>query len=597
MFIESLNYPFDTKAILRKRRSIRKELSLQKDLKDIRVAVLGGSTTSDILNFVEIFLLNTGFRPTFFESEYGIYFEDVVVDNSELRAFKPDIVFIHTTHVNLINAPDLFSSDTEVESCLRAEMEYYEAIWSKLSEEFDCLVIQNNFDLPFMRSLGNLDSTEIYGKTNFLNRLNLEFSNAARQNPKLIINDINYLSFQVGLNQWYDPDYWYSYKMAVSPLGCIYLGHAIAKLICAAYGKTRKCLVLDLDNTMWGGVIGDDGLEGIKIGQETPQGEAFTAFQEYCKELNERGILLAVCSKNELDNAQGGFSHPDSVLKLDNFTSFQANWDPKPGNIENIAAEINIGLDSLVFVDDNPAERALVSAQLPPVATPDVGNEVSHFAEFIEREGYFEVTNISRDDVKRAVSYADNQQRAKYKTKFADYNEFLESLEMKAEIGPFSPTYLDRITQLTNKTNQFNLTTKRYTFAEMQAMAESPEYITLYGRLEDRFGDNGLITVVTGKLNENQVHIDLWFMSCRVLKRDMELAMLDALVLKAIENGSDELFGYYYQTQKNGMVADHYSKLGFKLVSEAEDQSSSVWKLELKSYETRNKNIKEIEYV
>ena len=168
---------------------------------------------------------------------------------------------------------------------------------------------------------------------------------------------------------------------------------------------------------------------------------------------------------------------------------------------------------------------------------------------------------------------------------------------MKAEIGSFSPTYLDRITQLTNKTNQFNLTTKRYTFAEMQAMAESPEYITLYGRLEDRFGDNGLITVVTGKLNENQVHIDLWFMSCRVLKRDMELAMLDALVLKANENGSDELFGYYYQTQKNGMVADHYSKLGFKLVSEAKDQSSSVWKLELKNYEMRNKNIKEIEYV
>ena len=266
MFMQSLNYPFDTKAILRKRRSIRKELSLQKDLKDIRVALLGGSTTSDILNFVEIFLLNAGFMPTFFESEYGKYFEDVVVDDSELRAFKPDIVFIHTTHVNLINAPNLFSSDAEVESCLRAEMEYYEAIWSKLSEELNCLIIQNNFDLPFLRSLGNLDSTEIYGKTNFLNRLNLEFSSAARQNPKLIINDINYLSFQVGLNQWYDPDYWYSYKMAVTPLGCIYLGHAITKLICAAYGKTRKCLVLDLDNTMWGGVIGDDGLESITIG-------------------------------------------------------------------------------------------------------------------------------------------------------------------------------------------------------------------------------------------------------------------------------------------------------------------------------------------
>lgn len=597
MSLESLNYPFDIKEILRKRKSIRAELLLQPDLADVKIALLGGSTTSEIRSIAELFLLKSGFRPIFLESEYAKYFEDVIVDDSTLRAFKPDIAFVHTTQINLINAPRMFDSEEKVEECLKAEMARYQAIWNKLSDELDCIVIQNNFDLPLSRSLGGLDSTETFGKTNFLMRLNLEFARAARQNPKLVIQDIHYLSAQIGLDKWFDREYWFSYKMAVSHVGTVHLAHSLAKLVRAAYGKTRKCLVLDLDNTMWGGVIGDDGMYGIKIGQENAQGEAFTAFQQYCRELNERGILLAVCSKNELDNAQQGFSHPDTVLKLENFTSFQANWDPKPGNIERIATEINIGLDSFVFIDDNPAERALVSAQLPPVAVPDVGTEVSRFAEFIEREGYFEVTRINRDDTQRAAFYADNHERAVHQSQFADYSEFLASLDMKAEIGAFSTTYLDRIAQLTNKTNQFNLTTKRYTLADMEAMAAAPEFITLYGRLADRFGDNGLITVVTGKVINQQVHIDLWFMSCRVLKRDMEHAMLDTLVAKALARGAEEIIGYYYRTQKNEMVAEHYGKLGFELVSKAVDGSASVWKLELGNYEPKNYNIKEIIYV
>ena len=597
MHIESLNYPFDIQYILRKRKSIKSELCQKEGLTDLKIAILGGSTTSEIVSIFELFLLKEGFRPTFYESEYGKYYEDVLIDDTNIRNFRPDIAFIHTTHVNLLNLPELFDTQEKVDFCLKSELDHYYNIWNKLTDDIGCLVIQNNFDLFPIRSLGGLDSTVLFGKTNFITRLNLEFASAARLNPKLIINDIHYLSAQIGLNQWFDTEFWLSYKMAVSHVGTINLAHSLTKLVRAALGNTRKCLVLDLDNTLWGGVIGDDGMHGIQLGKETAQGEAFTAFQLYCEELNKRGILLAVCSKNELINAQQGFTHPDTVLKLKHFTSFQANWEPKPNNIERIATEINIGIDSLVFIDDNPAERALVFAQLPQVAVPNVGSEVIRFAEFIDREGYFEVTGINTDDEQRSSFYADNNERITYQKQFTDYSDFLASLDMKAEIGAFSPTYIDRIAQLTNKTNQFNLTTKRYTLAEIESIAKSPEYITLYGRLADRFGDNGLVTIVSGKINAQQLHIDLWLMSCRVLKRDMEHAMLDALVAKAIERGVIEVLGYYYRTQKNDMVADHFSKLGFDLVAKADDDSNSTWKINLKNYVSINRNIKDITYV
>ncbi|GAB0057780.1 hypothetical protein SIID45300_02112 [Candidatus Magnetaquicoccaceae bacterium FCR-1] len=596
MLTESLDYPFDIKTILRKRKAICQDLLQQPDLRNIRIALLGGSTTAEIRGILELFLLKSGFKPTFFESEYGKYFEDVVIDDTSLRAFKPDVAFIHTTNVNLLFSPKVFDSEERIADSLHKEMARYQAIWNKLITELHCQVIQNNFDLPPTRALGGLDTTEPYGKTHYILRLNLEFARAARQLSGLIINDIHYLSARIGLEQWFDLDYWFSYKMAVTHTGTVHLAHALATLIRAAYGKSRKCLVLDLDNTLWGGVIGDDGVQGIVLGKETPQGEAFTAFQNYCRELNERGILLAVCSKNDLENAQQGLTHPDMILQSDRFTAFKANWHPKPDNIAQIAQEINIGLDALVFVDDNPAERALVKAQLPPVAVPDVGSEVSRFIEFVDREGFFEVPRLNQEDARRTAYYADNAERTLLASQFADYGAFLASLEMKAEIGPFTPVYLDRITQLTNKTNQFNLTTKRCTLAEMQAMAASPDHITLYGRLADRFGDNGLVTVIAAKVERHTAHIQLWLMSCRVLKRDMEHAMLDALVARANQRGIREILGYYHRTAKNGMVADHYGTLGFECVAQAGDGSSSVWRLDPTIHQSRNVSIKDIHH-
>jgi FkbH-like protein len=363
-------------------------------------------------------------------------------------------------------------------------------------------------------------------------------------------------------------------------------------MVLAIYGRTRKCLILDLDNTLWGGVIGDDGPDQIKIGRETAEAEAFTAFQEYCLQLRSRGILLAVCSKNSEAIARQGFEHPDSVLLLDHFSCFKANWEPKHENIKAIASELNIGLNSLVFVDDNPAEREIVSAQLPDVAVPDVGSDVSRFISVLEDGRYFEPVRLSREDLKRAEQYRDNAQRATFQGSFQNYDEYLESLEMSAEVAAFKPVYLDRITQLISKTNQFNLTTRRYTRAQIETIAASPSYISLYGKLTDKFGDNGLISVIIGRKENGILHIDLWIMSCRVLKRGMETVMLDALVAECQVQGISEIRGYYIQTERNGLVAGHYADLGFKL--SGGDDEHQVFRLDLsQGYQPQNRYIKE----
>ena len=398
----------------------------------------------------------------------------------------------------------------------------------------------------------------------------------ARTHSRFLINDIHYLSAQVGQAEWFRSNYWYSFHMAVSPTATVALARNVAAIVKSAYGKSKKCLVLDLDNTLWGGVIGDDGVQNLILGRDHPVGEAFLDFQRYVKGLKRRGVILAVCSKNDAENAKEGFSHPDSVIKLEDFSAFKANWDPKPENIRAIAAQLNIGLDSIVFVDDNPAERDFVAEQLPEVAVPNVGADVSSFAEVLEHEHYFEVDKLVQDDLNRSAYYSSNAERSAGEGKFSDYGEFLASLEMTAEIGSFLPVYLERITQLINKTNQFNLTTRRYTSAEVVAIAQDPGFITLYGRLGDKFGDNGLVSVVIGQVLDETVQLDLWLMSCRVLKREMEFAMFDALVEQCQARGIRKIVGIYIPSKKNGMVAGHYASLGFTAIAGA-SEDRELW--------------------
>jgi len=591
-----LTRPFDVSKILSKRRQIRHVLQNAGKHTEVRLAILGGSTTSELVDILELFLLKEGIQPVFYQSEFGRFYEDAVVDNAALRKFKPEVVLVHTTARNLQHIPEAGESGESVEHKLDLEFERFHSIWTCLQKEIGCLVIQNNFE-PFpQRPLGNLDSVAAFGKNNFICRLNLRLAEHARKMSSwLLINDINYLAAQVGLGEWCEERYWYSYKLALSPTANVALAHNLTKILRAAFGKSRKVLVLDLDNTLWGGVIGDDGLQNLRLGNEAPEGEAFVAFQRYCLELKSQGVLLAVCSKNDLVTAQEGFTHPDSLLKLDDFAAFQANWEPKHENLVRIADSLNLGLESLVFVDDNPAEREIVSAQLEAVAVPDVGSDISRFAEIIDGEGYFEAVHISAEDIARAGLYQANAKREVSLGKFRSYDEYLLSLEMEAEIDVFNDYYLDRIAQLTNKTNQFNLTTTRYTAANLRHIAAAAGYVSLYGRLKDKFSDHGLISVVLGEVKERELHVLLWLMSCRVLKRGMEHAMLDALVAQCQNKGITGIYGRYLRTAKNGMVAKHYEEMGFECVSQSEQEST--WRLDLsRGYENRNRFIQITSY-
>jgi FkbH-like protein len=577
--------------LLLKRKSLRRALLDNPALQKVRIAVLGGSTTSEVVDLLELLLLADGFLPEIYQSDYNRYYEEAVLEPEKLLAFRPNVVYLHTSCLNLRGLPPLGATTSDLEAAVAGELARFRAIWSALEEQLGCQIIQNNFERPPASLLGNLDSVSPGGRTRFVNALNAELARAAAGSRKLLIQDLNAIAAQVGLRSYYDWPRYHAYKILTTPDASLAVARSLTALVRAIYGKSRKCLVLDLDNTLWGGVIGDDGPDNIKIGRETAEAEAFTAFQEYCLALRNRGVVLAVCSKNEEQIAKKGFAHPDSVLKLEHFAAFKANWSPKPENIQAIAAELSLGVESFVFVDDNPAERALVEAQLPAVAVPDVGSDVSGFAAVLEAARYFEPIAISQEDLQRADQYAENSQRAALHAKFADYGEYLASLRMHAEIDGFRPEYLDRIAQLTNKTNQFNLTTRRYTLPEIEGLAKDPGYVTLYGKLSDTFGDNGLISVIVGRKDRSALHLDLWLMSCRVLKRDMELAMLDAVVERARAAGVESIYGYYIKTAKNGMVADHYDKLGFSPEPRQIDGDKRAWVLAVGSYEKRNRYI------
>ena len=586
-------YPYDKDLLMRKQKSIRRELLVRTDVDyiDKRIALLCGSTVDDIKNILELFLLDAGIRPQFYQSEYNKFYEDAVFGNAELDAFQPDIIIVFTSVVNIIERPALGDGYDEVKEKLRMEMGRFTRIWEELTKKFPAaVIIQNNMDLSYETGVGSLDAAEHYGLTRFIESLNRDFADYAVSHENFFLHDLHGLAARIGLLKWHDRFQYYAYKLAMSYDVIPEVSLGLAKIIKGLLGKNKKCLVLDLDNTLWGGIIGDDGMEHIEIGHETPTAEAYTAFQEYVLKLKERGVILAVCSKNEEDIAKSGFNHPDSVLHVEDFVSFHANWKPKNINLRIIAEEINIGTDSLVFIDDNPAERQLVRDTMPEVAVPEVDPvDVFSYMRAIEGAGFFEPVTISEDDRKRNESYRGNIQRRSLEESMQTYDDFLQSLEMEAEIDDFRSVYYDRIAQLTNKSNQFNLTTRRYTRADIEQMANDQHYVTLYGRLRDKFGDNGLISVVIGEKIDDSLHIRLWLMSCRVLKRGMEQMMLDALAARAAADGCKELIGYYYKTAKNKMVSDLYAVFGFEKIMQSGDDT--VWRLDLAGYEKQGKYI------
>jgi FkbH-like protein len=586
--------------LVMRRNSLRRQLSATEGLRELRIAVLGGSTVDHLVNALELLLLANGFRPTFHKGEYGRFYEEAVHEAQHLAEFRPDLVYLHTSCRNIVNLPPVTCTEADLPGYVAAELNRYREIWDSLERNLGCQIVQNNFEAPPYPILGNMDGVAPGGQSRFLAMLNLAFAEEATRRPRLLLQDVHGISADLGLRHWFDWDRYFAYKILLQPEANLTLARSLNAIIRAVYGKSRKVLVLDLDNTLWGGVIGDDGVDKILIGRETPQAEAYTAFQEYCLSLRDRGILLAVCSKNNEDVAKSGFAHPDSILKLEHFSAFRANWEPKHLNIQSIAQELNLGVDSFVFADDNPAEREIVRSQIPSIAVPEIGNEVTRYAEILQAGRYFEPASLSKEDLERAALYAQRSAGLAQQARFATYGEYLDSLEMTAEIDTFKPVYLERIAQLTNKTNQFNLTTRRYTLAQMEAAAADPDTIALYGKLSDKFGDNGLISIVVGRRENETLHMDLWLMSCRVLKRDMEQAMLDAVVERARSRGIRSILGVFIPTAKNAMVKEFYPTLGFEpapLPDANLPEGSTAWKLALAGYTHQNTHIKVLEYM
>ena len=433
--MKELEYPFDAEYIIAKRRAIRRQLLADgRPRIEKKIAVFGGSTTSDIVKTLELFLLDAGIAPSFYESEYAQYFQDAMFPDEQLLAFAPDVVFVHTSNRNVTNYPAITDSEADVEAKLDAEFGKFTAMWDSIREKFGCPIIQNNFEPPFFRLLGNRDAFDHRGRTRFLARLNERFAAYAASHEAFYINDLAWVAADYGLREFSNPLFWNMYKYAMCFEAIPAFAFNTANIIKSIFGRSKKALALDLDNTLWGGVVGDDGVDGIAIGQETGVSQSYYEFQSYLRLLKAQGVILR---------------------------------------------ELNILPDSIVFADDNPAERAIVRAQVPGVTVPEL-DAVENYIAAIDRGGYFEVTSFTADDLKRNEMYKNNAQRAAQQAAFADYGEYLRSLEMTAIIDDFLPVYLERITQLSNKSNQFNLTTRRYTVAEMESVYHNPDYIRLF---------------------------------------------------------------------------------------------------------------------
>lgn len=548
---------------------------------NVRVALLGGATTELLEGPLSLAFEAVGISAQLHCAEYNTLAQEMMDPASATAAFRPEVALVVTTAANVPSWPAAGDTLARVDELAREVATYWLDLCRRLHEHTACEVVINNFHMMPTRPLGNLAAKLPWDASNFLRRVNLYLGDGAPAYVHIV--DVESLSALYGVRQWFDARYWYHAKQPVSFECLAAYVRNIARVVGALYGRTSKCLVLDMDNTLWGGVVGDDGVEGLRLGEGEAVGEAFKAFQQYVLKLKQRGVLLAICSKNDERNALAGLEHPESVLKRGDFVSFQANWEPKPDNIIRIAEDLNIGLDSLVFVDDNPAEREHVRQRLPMVKVIDLPLDPADYSTALDDAGLFEVTAISAEDQQRSVQYVENAARSRLLESTGDYGAYLITLEQKAVIRPFEEVSLDRITQLINKSNQFNLTTLRLSRSQVEERMSDPAAVTMTVRLADRFGDNGLISVIAGTIRDAELDIDLWLMSCRVLKRNVEQLVCNLLVEEARAAGATRLRGVYLPTSRNGLVRDHYSALGFELAAERDD-GSTEWILDVAAH-------------
>jgi FkbH-like protein len=543
--------------------------------KPVRLAILGASTLAHLHAPIRVAGLRRNIWVSTYENDYGQYLQELHDTGSALHEFRPTTILFAFDAYHLTQGVHAALSETDAADAMREASALLQRCWRLAREHFKCPILQQTLLDPFPPLMGNNEHLLPGSRSRFVTELNAALPGmAAAEGVHLLA--VNEAARRDGLAAWHDPALWHRSKQEITPAAGPTYGDMVGRLLAAQQGRSYKCLVLDLDNTVWGGVIGDDGMDGIVIGQGSPLGEGFVAVQEYARELARRGIILAVCSKNDEANAREPFErHPDMVLRLTDIASFRANWDDKPANLRAIAADLNIGLDALVFLDDNPFERNFVREQLPMVAVPEVEDDPALVPAVLADAGYFESLGITDEDRLRTAQYQENRAREELRAGSSDLETYLRGLDMRMVWKRFDTVGQQRIVQLINKTNQFNLTTRRYSDEDVAAIIGDPHSFGLQIRLLDRFGDNGVIAIVIGRRQQPDiVYLDTWLMSCRVLGRQVEPATLNLIADLARALGATRLRGEYIPSKKNAMVRDHYKKLGFTVVADGTDGSS-----------------------
>lgn len=590
--MRELEYPFDSQYILQKHKKLKKELiNNKKNDKKKRIAILSGATVGIFQDILELFLLNHQIYPEFYQGDYYRYYEEGSFGTENLDKFQPEIVYFHISLKNLLPLIEkgLEEKDYEMPNAEDLLSPIKQAILG-VQKRYHCMVIVNNFELPPFRVMGNAEcyhkDSEIY-LIQEANRLLVIF---AEQTGNVYMNDLNYQSAYYGLERWFDHNLWYLYKYPYAMDAIPYVAFNVSNIIKSIYGKNKKVIVLDLDQTLWGGIIGEDGIENISLGIENAKGMYYHEFQKYLKKLMRKGVALTICSKNEEETAKKGFLHSESVLKIEDFVSFQANWKEKSYNIQQIAKELNVLLESMVFIDDSINEREQVLFALPEVAVLPL-EQKENYIQILDGSGYFEITTVTQDDLKRNEYYKQNKLQQEERKNYKSYEEYLSSLQMKAQISFISEKNIKRAVQLINKTNQFNMTTRRFTEIELT------DYLKLEGNyglaicLKDRFGDNGIVSIVLYSLKNDYFVIENWLMSCRVFQRDLEIAIFEEMIYFCNAHHISKIIGFFQRTEKNKVVCQFYQSLGFML--EDSKNGQEIWKLEVDHYKKRKTYITE----
>jgi FkbH-like protein len=542
----------------------------------LRLAILGGSTTIQLRQLIEVFLLGEGIAAVIYEGDYGLFRQEILTPGSELDVFRPQVVFLATSARDVCRNPAPDWDEAAVAQSATEEIDAWIHLWEICHSKWNATILQNNFDIGPGSAWGHYSLRQPAARECYLERLNRLLAECAPQ--YVVLHDLRGLAAEAGARNWFDPRFYFEFKMPCGPECLVGYAHSVVALIRAIVGRSKKVLVLDLDNTLWGGVVGDLGAGGVRLGPGSGEGEAFLAFQIYAKQLQQRGVILAVCSKNDDDKAREPFEkRADMVLKLSDISCFIANWENKADNLRSIAERLDLKPDSFVFADDNPAERALVRRLASDVAVPDLPEDPAGYVQALAAHRYFETVAFTREDLSRSRYYLENAQRQEMASRASDVGSFLASLAMRMTIAPIDELNIERATQLINKSNQFNLTTRRYTLTQLRELAESSDWRTLTFSLRDTLGDNGLISVLLLRKQARTLAVDTWVMSCRVLQRGVEYFTRNQLVELARQEGCNQILGTYIPTAKNGMVQDHFAKLGF--AAAGSDGAQSFWSL------------------